>query len=270
MIVNQEIGYVGRLANQMFQYASLVGVATKNGFDYGIPFENAKRSKKTGASHGDEEKLDLMDEFNLSAQDSTDFTPHNTLEYYEMNFNDRVFHIQDNTELKGYYQNSKYFEHCSEKIKEEFSFTLETTEHCWEKLSSFDRDFQVSAVHVRRTDYAKSNGFHNMLDMDYYDEAISNIGSGKYVIFSDDIEWCKEKFVSDDNNQFFFSEGMNQFEDMCLISMCKNVIMANSSFSWWGAYLNTHADTIIAPKKWFGTSLDSSWKDIYYKDWIIL
>ena len=63
---------------------------------------------------------------------------------------------------------------------------------------------------------------------------------------------------------------MNQFEDMCLISMCKNVIMANSSFSWWGAYLNTHADTIIAPKKWFGTSLDSSWKDIYYKDWIIL
>ena len=269
MIVNQEIGYVGRLANQMFQYASLVGIATKNGFDYGIPFENAKISKKTEA-YGHEEKLDLMDEFNLSAQDSTNFTPHNTLSYYEMNFNDRVFYIQDNTELKGYYQSAKYFEHCSEKIKEEFSFTLETTEHCWEKLSSFDRDFKVSAIHVRRTDYAKSNGFHNMLDMDYYDRAINSIGSGKYVIFSDDIEWCKKNFISTDNHQFFFSEGMNQFQDLCLISMCKNVIMANSSFSWWGAYLNPHANKIVTPRRWFGTSFDSTWKDIYYKDWIIL
>jgi len=267
MIVNQEIGYLGRLANQMFQYAALVGIATKNHYEYGIPYENARRSKTT-QPYGHKEKLELMDEFNISAKDSTGFTPFNMLAYYENKYDERVFDVPDNITMSGYFQVPKFFEHCSDKIKDEFAFTLETTERCWEKLSSFDRDFQVSAVHVRRTDYAKSNGWHNMLGMDYYNEAISNIGSGKYVILSDDIEWCKEKFVSDDNKQFFFSEGMNQFQDMCLISMCKNVIMANSSFSWWGAYLNPHADTIIAPKKWLGTSPEESWRDIYCEDWI--
>lgn len=267
MIVTQQIGYCGRLANQMFQYAALVGIAIKNQYDYGIPYENSKKSKTTQA-YGHKEKLELMDEFNLSAKDSTGFRPDHTLEYYDLRYNESMFNVLDNTNMCGYFQSPKFFDHCSDKIKDEFSFTLKTTEQCWEKLSSFDSDFQVSAVHVRRTDYANSNGFHNMLDMCYYDEAISNIGSGKYVIFSDDIGWCKENFVSDDNKQFFFSEGMDQFQDMCLISMCKNVIMANSSFSWWGAYLNSHANTIIAPKKWLGTSLEDSWRDIYCEDWI--
>ena len=123
----------------------------------------------------------------------------------------------------------------------------------------------MSAVHVRRTDYAKSNGFHNMLDMDYYDEAISNIGSGKYVIFSDDIEWCRRSLKF---KNLFFVEGNSSWEDLFLMSLCNNNIMANSTFSWWAAFLNKNKNKrIIFPSKWFGKKCKHKTNDMFPTSW---
>jgi hypothetical protein len=100
---------------------------------------------------------------------------------------------------------------------------------------------------------------------------MKKMGNDKYyIIFSDDISWCKEN-LSFLNNKIFI-EGNTDFQDLYLMSKCKNNIIANSSFSWWGAWLNTNKDKIvIAPKKWFGISnshLDTS--DLYCNNWVTI
>ena len=99
------------------------------------------------------------------------------------------------------------------------------------------------------------------------------------IIFSDDTEWCKQQKLFE-SDRFAVAEGGNQFYDLCLMSMCEDYIIANSSFSWWGAWLANHPvnpprptsfkGKVIAPKKWFGTNLDHDTKDLYCPDWVVL
>ena len=88
------------------------------------------------------------------------------------------------------------------------------------------------------------------------------------MVFSDDLDWCKETFLG---NRFTFISGNRDYQDLFLMSMCKNNIIANSSFSWWGAWLNTNLNKkVIAPKKWFGPQLSLSSDDIYPNTWEII
>jgi hypothetical protein len=92
----------------------------------------------------------------------------------------------------------------------------------------------------------------------------------KYVIFSDDIEWCKSVFVSD-NNDVVFIENQQNYEDMFLMSFCKHHVIANSSFSWWGSWLNKNPDKqTVMPKNWFGSAVSHDWKDIYPSGRVII
>ena len=89
------------------------------------------------------------------------------------------------------------------------------------------------------------------------------------IIFSDDPEWCLEESAFD-NDRFLVSENRNQYLDLCLMSMCSDFIIANSSFSWWGAWLSTNENKkVIAPSKWFGPPLDQAndTKDLYCEGW---
>ena len=104
--------------------------------------------------------------------------------------------------------------------------------------------------------------------MDYYKKAIDIIEEDHYpVIFSDDINWCKNNL---DMPDAFYSDGNDQFVDMCLMSNCDSHIIANSSFSWWGAWLGCgiKQKTVVAPQKWFGPKLeDKNTNDIYCEGW---
>ena len=159
---------------------------------------------------------------------------------------------------KDYYQSEKYFADYRDKIIDMF-----TNEEIVYKLSSHYSFNDTVSVHVRRGDYLNLQHYHPCPSLEYYKNALSLINANNILIFSDDINWCKKNF-----NNCMFVEGYKDYEDMYLMSLCSSHIIANSSFSWWGAYLSK-GKRVIAPKKWFG-SVIPSWEDIYCKDWNIL
>ena len=102
--------------------------------------------------------------------------------------------------------------------------------------------------------------------MEYYKSAMGHFRGYKFVIFSDDIPWCKENFIGDN---FTFIDGEEDYIDLYLMSVCEHNIIANSSFSWWGAYLNTNiTKKVIAPKEWFGKVKCISSSNIISTEWI--
>lgn len=128
-------------------------------------------------------------------------------------------------------------------------------------------------IHVRRGDYLKSEVFGGICDIDYYRHGIEIILSDKakhsFYIFSNDQEWCKENLcpLMKGYKVIYVTEnsGKRSSWDMFLMSYCKDLIIANSSFSWWGAFLNQRKGRIIAPKKWFNRDAEL---DIWAREWI--
>ena len=157
-------------------------------------------------------------------------------------------------DLFGFFQSEKYFIEHKNLIKDLLTPTLE---HSTKE--------NLCGIHVRRGDYVNNPAYVN-LDMDYYNKAMSAINSSKYIIFSDDINWCKNNFKG---SKFSFSESNDPVTDLALMAKkCEHIIMANSSFSWWGAYLNNNDNKkIIAPKNWFG-NLKHDIKDLIPNEYI--
>jgi len=147
-----------------------------------------------------------------------------------------------------YVQNPVYFEDYAEEIKNMFR----------PRHPKLDK----VAIHVRRGDYVDHPFYVDLTKTDYYQKAMAEFPGSKFLVFSDDIPWCKEQKIFKDCE---FSEGFTEIEDMDRMSACKGVIIANSSFSWWGAYLSSGA--IIAPLAWYTdgverTKCPKEWKRI--------
>ena len=128
---------------------------------------------------------------------------------------------------------------------------------------------EVLSIHVRRTDYLSNSANHFNLDFDYYEKALEYFDTEQVIVFSDDPEWCKQqKIFSDD--RFMISESGDNKIDLCLMSMCNHHIIANSSFSWWGAWL-AKSKKVVAPSTWFGpNNADKDTKDLLPKSWIVI
>jgi hypothetical protein len=107
------------------------------------------------------------------------------------------------------------------------------------------------AIHVRRGDYVGNPFYVQLWKTDYYKKAMELFPNEKFLVFSDDIEWCKAHFMG---NQFEFSEGNDEVTDLNLMAGCKAVIIANSSFSWWGGYLSK--GKVVAPKEWYSDKIE--------------
>ena len=128
-------------------------------------------------------------------------------------------------------------------------------------------------IHIRRGDYLKNWKYRGLCGIDYYQKAIAyileHIKSPKFFLFSDDINWVKENIsplLKGYNVTFVnWNHSINSYKDMQLMAMCKNLIIANSSFSWWAAYLNQNNPIVVAPEKWINSFMDFR---IQYKDWI--
>lgn len=176
-------------------------------------------------------------------------------------------YIEGDVYLSGYFQSHKYFSDYEKEIKELFSYPIEMVDQM--KLKFKDLLSKEScSIHVRRGDYVKQPQYHPVQSMNYYMKSIKKIGIDKtFLVFSDDIIWCKENFPKLDN--FHFIEGQKDYEDFLLMTLCNHNIIANSSFSWWSAFLNKNNNSkIIIPKQWFGEAY-SNWdtKDLYLKNW---
>lgn len=257
MIGFNHLGRHGRLGNQMFQYATLRGIAEIHGYEFCIP-----DSKFTN----EWEDHQLFEAFELPNLKNKKFLPANYYQENQFNYSQEyVDKCPDNVNLYGYFQTEKYFSHILDSIHEDFTFKLEILEPCKEAFE-FDK---IISLHVRRTDYVKNSQVHPPCPLEYYKEALSKFDSKLPVmIFSDDIEWCRKQKLFE-SDRFIISESNCNLIDMCLMSMCSHHIISNSSFSWWGAWLS-RSNNVIAPSKWFGDNgytTNYNTEDIIPKRW---
>lgn len=274
MITYSDIGHFGRLGNQMFQFASTYGIANKLGYEVCFPIENSEiasvESFKDGITR--EVYFDLPKVFELRdsiLRSRGDISTSYTVQEPHFHFTEQLFSIPDNCDLRGYYQTEKYFEHCKQDVLDLFTFKSQIKSEAVEKMPITNCD-RVS-IHVRLGDYVGLQQFHPVCDSEYYVQASQNFTDDIYhfVIFSDNIDHCKNMFGESENISYI--EGNTAEVDMCMMSMCEHNIIANSSFSWWAAWLNTNPfKKVIAPKKWFGPAYDgiNDTKDLYCQNWI--
>ena len=263
MISFNNLGNLGRLANQMFQYASLKGIARNRGFDFAIPPREVfgKRDPMVQIS-----ELNIYDVFGLDKKNQVGLFPNQVLMERVHTFDEELFtNCPDDIDIFGYYQTHKYFEHIEDEIREDFAFDPQLVKSCKEFLEYTFVFRDVIALHIRRGDYV-ANPNHPMQSMEYYQRALEMLPDLDVIVFSDDAAWCKQQelFSSD---RFSISEENTTDADLCLMSMCQYHIIANSSFSWWGAWL-ARSKKVIAPKNWFGGDcVNKDVRDMEFANW---
>jgi len=238
MITYSALGNNGRLGNQLFQYALLLGVQAK-----------LDRNIVLSETIGNIQLFQCFDIKGCHFFNERDIFSPCRFEERQFHFDKKVFRTEDHTDFKGYFQTEKYFEHCRDKVRETFVFKEEIKDRANQWIESYKQHNLVS-LHVRRTDYIHLPNHHPLCTLDYYKTAIAEFPDAHFIIFSDDIEWCKENLQI--KNATFADTG-SDYVDLCVMSMCNHHIIANSSYSWWGAWLNpSETKRVIAPKIWFG------------------
>ena len=263
------LGRMGRLCNQMFQYAALKGIARNTGVDCCIPHY----TQAVDDGIGNMLRTELFDSFDLDVKIGLLNNGHAPV------VNERHFHFDeelfkmcpDHVDLRGYFQTEKYFKHIEKEIRRDFTFKNDVLVPCKEMIESVDNPI---ALHVRRGDYIQNSENHFNLPIAYYEAALSKFDATRNVIvFSDDPVWCHDEGIFADD-RFIISENEDNRVDLCLMSLCDDFIIANSSYSWWGAWLSTNKDkTVIAPSQWFGKTgytKDHNTKDLIPNDWTII
>lgn len=172
--------------------------------------------------------------------------------------------IENNAYIKGWFQAESYFSDIRDILLREF--TLKEESALPQNIVETIQDSESVSVHIRRGDYKKGN---MVLDKKYYQEAmgviVDKIKSPTWIVFSDDMSYVKKNYCFD-GRVFFIDDlyGLMDYEQLILMSKCKHNIIANSTFSWWGAWLNQYENKyVVAPDKWF-----KSQKNIVPMEWI--
>ena len=245
----------GGLGNQMFQIANAYAYAKRHGFEWGINYGLSFCPNQGSSAFKYRETL-------YKNLPSTIFTP--PTQYAEPYFGFKEIPAVDNILLDGFFQTEKYFKDCSDEVHDLFEFPPEC-----ESIDIFLKRFPqpTVGVHVRRGDYEKFANHHRILGSDYYDRAAQMFKDHQSFVCSDD--WVSVQ------KEMSFSEAIkspytNEVMDMYLLSQCQNVVMGNSSFSWWSAFLGVKKEKVVAPKEWFGPEGPKEFSDIFRKEWICL
>ena len=261
---------IGGLGNQMFQYALYLSLLEK-GFDVkiditqllnyklhnGYELEQIFNTKPNIADYKDVRRISRITNNFLAYRIKRKLLPPKPTEYIEKEysiFDPQVFRCLHDTYFEGHWQNEKYFSDIRPKIIENFTFKLNVDNQNRNIIRQIKNSNSIS-IHVRRGDYVGHSYLSEICTAEYYKKAISTICNKikdpEFFIFSDDIEWCKEQFGTAHTNFINWNTGKGSYIDMYLMSLCKHNIIANSSFSWWGAWLNINqSKIIICPKRW--------------------
>ncbi len=272
----------GGLGNQLFQYAAAKALADHHHTELKLDLYTYTKHKyrKFELSH-----------FNIDATEATRsevhrFTGSNPLMRYlnkrenyfycpgvfaqpHYHFYEDFFSLPGDIYLSGYWQSERYFKPSAAVIKSQFTPKLPLGERSASLQKKIMTEESVS-IHVRRGDYTATgySGFFGLLQKDYYDRAIAtiraNISNPVFYIFSDDPAWCKQNFSDLGATFVDYNKGDDAFKDMLLMSSCRHNVIANSTFSWWGAWLNANPQKkVIAPLKWFRTDYLTRKEPVY-------
>lgn len=259
MISVLNIGNNGRLGNQLFQFSTVIGVSDRTGFQ--TIFPNNKNFRVPEIFDIDKslitnENIILPNQYNEK----------------QFNFDDSIFNIQDNTTINGYFQTEKYFKDSSDKLRNILKFNSEISNEAIKIINRLKQTYEnIISIHLRCGDYRLYPNHHPICTENYYKEAIKHFNKEKtiFLIFSDENQLFINNFFNFIDNKLTIKTNYDGI-DLCLMSKCDHNIIANSSFSWWGAWLNDNKNkTVIAPTPWFGRAY-SEWdtSDLYCKNWI--
>lgn len=281
----------GGLGNQMFQYAAGRALSLKKKSTLRVDLQII--NKKTRATKRSFE----LAIFNLTPIIKTSFYDKLKIRSFNLlrkqnNPNTRIFDIfcdekaqffdnrftslSEKSTLYGYFQNENYFKDISHQLRLDFAFKKALEGKNAEIQNTIDSHNSIS-LHIRRGDYLNSNSNLKVLDISYYQKAIqfisNKIENPCFFIFSDDINWVKENLDLKFNHIFVdWNTNQDSYIDMQLMSLCKHNIIANSSFSWWGAWLNNNPNKfVIAPSTWYKNDKSNNYPDGFIpKGWIVL
>lgn len=272
---------IGGLGNQMFQYAAGLRLAKEHKTELKLDINGYNLQNELKISH----RIFKLDELNISSSLANDaelapyyrysdnkfrmgynkilarYMPGKQRTYIlqrKFNFHMSFLDLPDNVYLDGYWQSEKYFNDISNVIRNEFTLKVPNIDKYSYLLESI-RNSESVAVHVRRGDYVSSsrvNQHYEPCPMEYYKSSVQSIlakvRKPRFFLFSDDVEWTEQN-LRIYSNDVIVSKYTNHDEliDLILMSNCKHQIIANSSFSWWAAWLNANRPKIvIAPGKW--------------------
>ena len=192
----------------------------------------------------------------------------------KINFEKDIKQFKDNCYYDGYWQSERFFKSVEDILRKELQFRLQLNEIHDNLLIKISLNESVS-IHIRRGDYITIKGNKELFSectLEYYKQAINffnvKLNNPLFFIFSDDINWAKNRFIGDEYCFVDFNKDFPEM-DLYLMSKCKNNIIANSTFSWWGAWLNNYEfKKVIAPRKWYNGSLNILVNDLLPSDWI--
>ena len=260
------LGKLGQLGNQMFQYAATLGVARYLGVTFTIPDHN----EVLVDALGNKLRIELFDCFNIKPDNKGLLKTDNVLSEKGFEFDSGILNTDKTNDftLYGFFQTEKYFKHCEDEVRNQFTFKEQIVNECNDIIEEcFDNPI---ALHIRRGDFLINSGNHYNQSLDYYEKALSKFDSKRQVvIFSDDPQWCVEQKLFE-SDRFIVSSGNDPYVDLYLMTQCNDFIIANSTFSWWGAWL-ANRGKVIAPKKWFGPNNSHlNTKDLYPEHWEII
>lgn len=286
---------IGGLGNQMFQYAAGRALSLSKGLDFRLDvsdFDNYKlhqgfeiqrvfgcpvqladfeevQSLLGWQSSSTIRRIVARPELSVFRRPAFVVEPH-------FHFWDGINNVNGNAYLFGYWQTERYFRRYSDVIRSDFVFRNSFDGINYRLAEKVSNVASVS-LHVRRGDYInnpKTTANHGVCSLDYYLSAINYVAERvenmEIFIFSDDPLWVRQNISVDLKTHYVgHNQGADSYNDMRLMSLCKHHIIANSSFSWWGAWLNPDPNKIIvAPRRWFANSNDLS--DLFPDTWVTL
>lgn len=246
MLTFNKLGRYGRIANQMFQIAGTIGLATKHGYEFGFP---------EWMNWDEKERFSGTDDINIQEWFKNPLPKfEETLPEFNVPWGYRDYTtLPDNVSLVGHMQSEKYFLHCKDLIKHYFEFKEQTAKRT-----------NTVAVHFRGGDYG--GNYHPTCSREYYQKAASCFDSGfKFLLFTDDPERAKDVIPFD----YELIDTGHAMTDLEMMTRCDAHIIANSTFSWWGAWLSD-SRRVIAPARWFGSEAKINGNDLYCENWIVL
>ena len=252
----------GGLGNQMFQIACAYNLAQKNNDTAEFNF-NESHTPHQG-HHVSKYKTTIYKEFNHQDNLQIENKFHQDHYYYT------PIPYKKNLQIIGSFQSEKYFEPYKNDIIKKYKSGLKKDKEKYENVIKFlnnKKNLPLVGVHIRRGDYLKFSNFHPVYGLEYYNKSLSllkdKIGNFTPIFLSDDKQWCKENFKG------IISPFITEIEDMLLLTECDHNIIGNSSFSWWGAYLNSNPNKIvISPSKWTISKDPKDQLDIIPNNWI--
>jgi hypothetical protein len=259
----------GGLGNMLFQMAATKSLSIDMSVSLSFPnLQDQLKYLNDDVIHNN--KIKHTFEYNLIFGKYNFEKPKDNITLIEYPFHYQYIKLPDNdVMIDGFFQSEKYFKHNRSHILEMFKIPDTLSNIIYSKYSHI-LSKRLTSVHIRRGDYLKFPNHHPTQSLDYYLSGMNILKeyTDVFLIFSDDIEWCKANIKGDD---IIYIEDEKDYIEIYLMSLCNNNIISNSSFSWWGAWLNENENKkIIGPKLWFGNAIQFISDDIIPDDWIKL